>query len=471
MEYRTEHDLLGTRDIPDEVYWGIQTLRATENFRLSNRRVPLALIRSIAMVKKACCTTNKELGYIVPQTADAIIGACDEIIEGRWDNEFPLDAFQGGAGTSTNMNANEVIANRALELMGYAKGTYDKCHPIEHVNLHQSTNDVYPTALKIAAISGIRSLSDAAARLQGAFQEKETAFASIVTIGRTELQDAVPITLGAQFSSFAEALTRDRWRTYKCEERLRVINLGGTAVGTGMTAPRQYIFKVIEHIRRLSGFGLTRGENAMDQTANMDALVEVSGILDAHAATLVKIANDLRLLHFAGEIILPPVQPGSTIMPGKVNPVILESAISAGLTIQANHGLLSNCASRGSFQINEFLPLIAVTLLESIELLTNTDIMMQPFVENITANDITCARHANRSPTLITAFVPYIGYTRAEMLANEFTKSDHPDFRTFLEKRLGVHVVEQVLSSANVMALGHREGMFRIPDAPPNQEV
>ena len=284
-------------------------------------------------------------------------------------DQFPVDALQGGAGTSTNMNVNEVIANRAIEILGGARGEYSRVHPIEDVNLNQSTNDTYPTALKVSAITGLRRLSEAIAGLQGAFQEKERQFAAIVTIGRTELQEAVPITLGAEFSGFAEAVSRDRWRTFKCEERLRVVNIGGTAVGTGISAPRSYIFLVIERLRDVTGLGLARGENLLDQTANADCFVEVSGILKAHAASLVKICNDLRLLSLLGEMRVPGAQAGSSIMPGKVNPVLLEAGIQAGMKVMANDALIADACSRGSLQINEFLPLVSFALHESLDLL------------------------------------------------------------------------------------------------------
>ena len=278
MNQRKEKDGLGEMDVPADAYWGIHTERARRNFALTGRTAPEPLIRALVMVKKACALANRELGYLPAEKADAILAACDELIGGAPAGQFPVDALQGGAGTSTHMNVNEVIANRALEVLGFAKGDYARLHPIEDVNLHQSTNDVYPTALKIAAIFGLRQLSESVAGLQNAFQKKEKEFSGIVKIGRTEMQEAVPLTLGAEFSAFAEAFARDRWRTFKCEERLRTVNLGGTAVGTGLTAPRNYIFLVIERLREVTGLGLTRGENAVDQTANADCFVEVSGM-------------------------------------------------------------------------------------------------------------------------------------------------------------------------------------------------
>jgi len=454
---RTEHDLLGNREIQSSVYWGIHTLRAVENFRISSQRVNISLIHAIALVKRACCETNAELGYLDKSLSSAIESACAEIAEGRFDDQFPIDALQGGAGTSTNMNVNEVIANRALELLGKNRSDYSFCHPLEHVNLHQSTNDVYPTALKIAAINAVRKCASAAEALQGALQRKEKEFSSVLTIGRTELQEAVPVTLGAEFSSFAEAIARDRWRTFKCEERLRVVNIGGTAVGTGLTAPKRYIFLVIEKLRHLTGFGLTRGENLMDQTANADAFVEVSGILSAHASNIMKIARDLRMLHFTGELHLPAVQAGSSIMPGKINPVIMEAAISAGIKVHANHQVIAQCAGLGSLQINEFLPLIADALLESLEILTSVDTMLASHIDNITANSAICEKYAHSSVTLITAFLPHIGYEKAQALTKEYEQSKRDDFMHFLEEKLGDHLVRKVVSSANLMALGHKD--------------
>ncbi len=454
---RVEKDFLGARSLPIDVFWGIHTLRAVENFPSSGISVAPELIRAYAHVKKAACLANSELGFLPLEIAQAVLKACDEMSEGKLDNQFPLDALQGGAGTSTNMNVNEVLANRAIYHAGKPVGRYDLIDPIDHINLHQSTNDTYPTALKIAAIEGVRKLSDALARLQGAFQRKEKEFAGIVTIGRTELQEAVPITLGAIFSAFAEAISRDRWRTFKCEERLRVVNIGGTAVGTGLTAPRRYIFLVIEKLRQLTGMGLTRGENGVDQTANADSLVEVSGILDACAVNLKKISNDLRLLHLFEEISLLPVQAGSSIMPGKINPVIVESAIMAGMKISTNHTLISQAVSSGTLQICEFLPLCAHALLESIRILISTVEVLRPHIEKITANEDNCKRKADNSPMLVTAFIPVIGYRRSQELLTEYKNTPGTlSFRSFLEQKLGSDLVCKQLTPESIMALGHR---------------
>jgi aspartate ammonia-lyase len=388
--------------------------------------------------------------------ANAIIQAAAEVLAGKLREQFVVDPFQAGAGTSHNMNINEVIANRALETLGLEKGGYATVHPIEHVNMHQSTNDVYPTAVKIAAIGLFRRLAEAVSGLQAAFQRKETEFSGILTIGRTELQDAVPVTLGAQFGSFSEAFARDRWRAFKCEERLRVVTIGGTAVGTGIAAPRSYIFLVIEKLRELTGYGVARAENAMDQTANADAFVETSGMLAAYAANLVKIAGDLRLLHMLGEISLPAVQAGSSIMPGKVNPVICEAAISAGLKIKASAGIIADAASRGSLQLCEFMPLIAAELLGALECSCAAAGMLASHAGGILANPATCADHARKSTTIITALLPRIGYERAQALIGDFAKTGEKDFRSFLEEALGKALVDEALSPQNVMSLGYK---------------
>jgi aspartate ammonia-lyase len=457
MTDRIEHDLLGEREIPADAYWGIHTLRATENFNLSTHKTAPALIKAMAIVKKACCEANRDLGFLEMQQASAISTACDEIVSGRFAGQFPLDALQGGAGTSTNMNVNEVVANRALEIMGFAKGDSAKIHPLDHVNLHQSTNDVYPTALRIAAIYSMRKLSEAAASLQGVLQKKEQEFSSIVTMGRTEMQYAVPMTLGSQFASFAEAAGRDRWRTFKCEERLRTVTIGGTAIGTGLAAPKTYIHLVIEKLRAITGLGLTRAENMIDQTANADSFVEAAGMLAAHSANLQKICNDLRMLHLLKDITLPPVQAGSSIMPGKVNPVICEAVIIAAVKVRADVAVVTETASMGTFQINEFLPLLGHSLLEAIDVLAASDRMLAAHVDGITANESVCWRHVEESPTIITALLPVIGYEAAQKLVKEFPGSGVKRFKTFLENKLGKELVDRVLTHQNLMALGHSE--------------
>lgn len=456
-DQRIEKDLLGELNVPRDAYWGIHSQRAINNFRISGRFVNPSLIRALAQVKMACCLANAETSHLSQNKSRVIQQACLEISEGLLADQFPVDAMQGGAGTSTNMNLNEVIANRAIELLDGQKGDYGLIHPLEDVNLHQSTNDVYPTALKVAAIFLLRDLSKAVAGLQGSFQEKEKEFSAIVKLGRTELQEAVPITLGAEFSAFAEAFSRDRWRTFKCEERLRVVNLGGTAVGTGLAAPRSYIFLAIEKLREVTGLGLSRGENIPGETAHADVFVEVSAILKAHAVNLIKIANDLRLMNFLGEIRLPQLQAGSSIMPGKVNPVLAEAAIQVGIKVIANDAIVTDAAARGTLQINEFLPLLAHALLESLDMLINIDRLLTLHVRGIGANKEKCEEYFNASPMIITALLPVIGYEKATLFITEFSSGSEKNMRRLLEEKLGKEMIDKILSPYQLTALGYKD--------------
>ncbi|MDI6850507.1 MAG: aspartate ammonia-lyase [bacterium] len=422
---RVERDLLGERVLPDDVYYGIQTLRAMENFPISGLRWPLIFIKSFATVKKACALVNVELGFIDRARGSAIVRACDELIEGKLHDQIVVDPFQGGAGTSTNMNFNEVIANRALELVGKKKGEYDYIHPLEHVNRHQSTSDVFPTASKIAILFELRELEEEVARLQDSFQEKEKEFRNIVKLGRIELQDAVPITLGMEFGAYAEAIARDRWRIFKARERIKVVNLGGTAVGTGLGAPREYIFRVTEVLRDLTGLNIARAENLVDSTQNLDSLVEVSGLLKTYATNLLKISSDLRLLSSGpdggiGELKLPSVQPNSTIMPDKVNPVIPEAVGQVAIRVIANDDIVSYASGLGQLELNQFHPLITYTMLESLLLLKNaTKVFNERCVRGIIPDEIRCREYVERSKTLATVLVPILGYKKVEEIVEE----------------------------------------------------
>lgn len=460
---RTEHDLLGAMEIPAGDLRGIHTFRAMANFSLAGRPVSGRLVRAYALVKKACAEANRELGHLDGRRADAISAACDEIARGELADSFTTDALQGGAGTSTNMNLNEVVANRANALLGLSPGTYDGggVHPLDHANLHQSTNDTYPTALKVCLIGLLRETAASAAELQGALQRKEKEFAPVVTVGRTELQDAVPMTLGAIFSSFAECAGRDRWRTFKSEERLRVVNLGGTAVGTGLAAPRSYIFRVTDILRNITGLPLARSENLVDATANVDAVVEVAGILAAFASDLGKIARDIRFLAQKGEIALPALQAGSSIMPGKVNPVVCEAVTQASMRARANTALVTEAASEGSLQINEYLPLIADAMIETLELISGAAKMLATHVDGIRANAEECRRHLDANPTIVTAFLPLLGYERAQGLLAEYGARDAAlppqSIRDFLSEKIGTETVSKILSAESLSALGYRE--------------
>lgn len=429
-------------ELPADCPWGIHTQRAIDNFPNIGNPVNPRLLTAYFQVKKACALANKELGYL-GEKADAIIAASDEC---RMSGVgCPLPALQGGAGTSTNMLINELI--------GKAAGA----HPIEEVNLHQSTNDTTPTALKIATIQGVRELADSFAALQGVFQGLEKTHANLPILGKTEGVDAVPLTLGAQFASFAEAFARDRWRTFKCEERLRTVNLGGTAIGTGLTAPRSYIFLVIEKLREVTGLGLSRAENMVEATANADCFVEVSGILNAAAVNLIKVSDDLRRLAMLGEIKLPAVQAGSSIMPGKVNPVILESVIQVGIKVKANNTVVADCAARGSLQICEFMPLLADALLESIDLLIAASDMLSKHAADIDVDQGKCLERLYASPEIITAFVPMLGYDRCTELVKKCKSQNELTVREFLENELGKETVDKTLAPQNLMSLGYRK--------------
>lgn len=439
---RTEKDLLGEREVPAQVYYGIHTLRAVENFPLSGWKVHRSLIEAIVLIKKAAAEANAELGFLSEATARAIAQAATEVLQGKWQDQFVVDALQGGAGTSTNMNVNEVLANRANELLGGALGDYGYVHPLDHVNMAQSTNDVYPTALRIAAIWLLKPLSEACAGLQQRFQDKEAEFAGVIKVGRTQLQDAVPVTLGQEFSAYAQAVARDRWRLYKAEERLRQVNLGGTAIGTGINADKRFIFTVNEKVRQYAKIGLARAENMIDATQNADVFVEVSGLLKALAVTLGKIANDLRLLASGpcaglGEIHLPERQAGSSIMPGKVNPIIPEAVNQTSFQVMAADLAITLAAGAGQLELNAFLPLIAHHLLGSIELLTRcVNMFAEKCVSGIEANSDRCRELLEQSLVTVTALTPHIGYDAATKAAGMAAARKQTIRQVVLEQQL-----------------------------------
>jgi aspartate ammonia-lyase len=460
---RKERDLLGERDVPESALWGVHTLRAVENFPLSGRRVFPGLVHAFGLVKQACARTNREMGSLPAREGEAIEAAAAEMAEGKLDEHILVDALQGGAGTSLNMNVNEVLANRALQLLGRELGDYAVIDPLDHVNMHQSTNDTYPTALKLAAITSLRGLEKAVVELQEAFQIKERELADVVKVGRTELQDAVLTTLGREMGAYAEAFNRDRWRIYKCEERLRVVNLGGTAIGTGLGAPRTYIFRVVDVLRELCGLGIARAENLVEATQNADSFVEVSGILKACASSLWKVCSDLRLLSSGpnaglGEIRLPALQAGSSIMPGKVNPVVPEAVTQAAMQVIANDLAISLAVSSGSLELNPFLPLVADALLGSLELLTAAcRILARECVWGIVANLERCEAHVHGGTAALTALVERIGHAASNDLSRAVAAGEG-SLRE-LVVRLGLLSAEEyehLTSPGRVNQIGHR---------------
>jgi aspartate ammonia-lyase len=428
---RIEKDGLGEVELPDDALYGIQTGRARLNFDLGYNKTALSLIYAMVKIKKAAARSRQKTGARAAGgregVFEAVAAACDLVLEGEVDDAFITGALQGGAGTSAHMNVNEVIANLALRLLGEKPGRYDIVHPLDDVNRGQSTNDVYPTALRIAAIELLRRLSGECAKLQESLQKKENEFDGIKKLGRTELMDAVPVSLGAEFGAWAQAIARDRWRLYKIEERLRQVNIGGAAVGLHDADPaaRKFRYAVIEELRELTGMGLAAAEYPMDITQNNDVFVEVSGLLKALAVNLSKIAGDLRLMNSGprgglGEITLAPLQAGSTIMPGKVNPVIPEMVIQVSIRVMANDYAIAAAASRGEFELNAFTPLIADSLLESLSLLSGAlPLFREKCIDVLVPDRERCAALLEASCAFAMAWVPLLGYEKVERIIAE----------------------------------------------------
>ena len=422
---RTEVDFLGSMEVPADAYWGVQTARAIENFPITGQKISNMpnLIRALAHIKKAAASVNGELGAISSAHARAIVQACDEIMAGQLHDQFVVDVIQGGAGTSTNMNANEVIANRGLELMGFARGRYDMLHPNDHVNASQSTNDVYPTALRLAAWTGIGRLLLALAGLREAFDQKAKAFENILKIGRTQLQDAVPMTLGQEMLAYAVMLGEDEQRLSEARALMLEVNLGATAIGTGINAPAGYAKNVVDRLAQYSGVPVVASPNLVEATQDTGAFVQLSGVLKRIACKLSKIANDLRLLSSGpqaglGDIFLPARQAGSSIMPGKVNPVIPEVVNQVAYEVIGNDLMITMASESGQLQLNAFEPVMGWALTNSIEHLTNAcNTFQHHCVRGIEANTVLLARRVAESVTLVTALNPIIGYEKAARIA------------------------------------------------------
>jgi aspartate ammonia-lyase len=441
---RTEHDLLGDREVPYEYYYGIQTLRALENFNISGislTQFPL-LIEAHATVKMAATRANLRLGLLPQNLADAMMQACQEIINGKLHTQFVVDMIQGGAGTSTNMNANEVIANRTLELLGYEKGQYEHCHPNNHVNLSQSTNDVYPTALKLALIRSNDQVIRVLKELISAFRQKVPEFSAVIKMGRTQLQDAVPMTLGQEFEAYAVTLEEEVERLNQNVQLFLEVNLGGTAIGTGINAPAGYAQVAIDELQSISGIPVRLADNLVEATQDTGAFVMYSSALKRLAIKLSKICNDLRLLSSGpraglNEINLPKMQPGSSIMPGKVNPVIPEVVNQIAFKVIGNDLTVTLAAEAGQLELNVMEPIIAESLFESIEILKNGMITLNHrCIQGITANPIDCRRMVENSIGIITALNPRLGYDVCSKLAQEALKTGRGVYELVVEKKL-----------------------------------
>jgi len=422
---RYESDSIGTKEIPNNAYYGVQSLRAMENFSITGGKLHIEMINSLALLKKACAVTNKNAGVLDPHIADAIAKACDLLVEGRFHDQFIVDPIQGGAGTSINMNANEVIANIAIELLGGEKGDYSIVHPNDHVNYGQSTNDVIPTAGKMTALILLQDLKKSLTHLRDKFHEKAIEFDAVIKMGRTQLQDAVPIRLGQEFAAYASAVERSLNRLDQTETELYTVNIGGTAIGTGLNADSVYFHHIAETLSVLTGFPFRQASDLIDATQNIDCFAAISGTLKNCALSLSKIANDLRLMSSGpragfGEINLPAKQNGSSIMPGKVNPVIPEVVSQVAYKVAGNDVTIAMAVEAGQMELNAFEPVIFESLFQSITILGNAAFTFADnCVSGITANEERCRELLDSSVGMITALCPHIGYARAAKIAKE----------------------------------------------------
>ncbi len=423
LRYRDENDSIGTKKVPVDAYYGVQTLRAAENFKITGLKTHDEFINSLAQVKKASAITNSEINLLSKMIENAIAQACDEILDGKLHDQFITDPIQGGAGTSANMNANEVIANRAIEILGGEKGNYNIVHPNDHVNMGQSTNDVIPTAGKITILRLIPKALEQLERLHNALKEKAKEFDDVIKMGRTQMQDAVPIRLGQEFNAYSSVIKRDITRIKKVQDELKYVNMGGTAIGTGINADKEYLEKIIPNLNAVTGMDLKHPEDLIDATQNLDCFVSVSGAIKTCAVNLSKMANDLRLMSSGpktgfGEINLPSKQNGSSIMPGKVNPVIPEVVSQIAFNIIGNDITITMAAEAGQLELNAFEPVIFYNLFQSIETLTNgVNTFIENCIEGITANKDRCRELVENSVGIVTAICPHIGYKKAAQIA------------------------------------------------------
>jgi len=432
METRIESDSIGKMEVALDAYYGIQTLRAHNNFHITNRAIHPELIVSLAQIKKSAATTNRDACVLDPKIATAIIKACDEIISGKFHDQFIVDPIQGGAGTSTNMNANEVIANISIELLGGTKGNYSIVSPNDHVNMAQSTNDVFPTAGKITILKILPKAIIELRRLYNALESKSLEFDDVIKMGRTQLQDAVPIRLGQSFHAYASMIKRDINRLINAQKEMLTLNIGATAIGTSINASPEYLDNIISSLRDVTGFNVVQAEDLIDATQNLDGFVCVSGALKTCAVNLSKMANDLRLLSSGpktgiGEINLPSKQYGSSIMPGKVNPIIPEVVSQVAFNIIGNDFTITMAAEAGQLELNAFEPVLFYNLFESIETLTNvTTTFVDNCIVGITANKERCADLLNASVGIATALCPHIGYKKSADIAKIALKTGLP---------------------------------------------
>ncbi|QKF80898.1 aspartate ammonia-lyase [Halarcobacter ebronensis] len=444
MTVRMEHDLIGDREIPNEVYYGVQTLRAKENFNITGVTLSQfpTFITSIAKVKKACALANNELGLLEENKKNAICEACDEIIAGALHDQFIVDMIQGGAGTSINMNANEVIANRSLEILGHNKGEYAFLHPNNDVNKSQSTNDAYPTAFRVALYEKLYELASSMTILKNSFSKKSDEFKDIIKMGRTQLQDAVPMTLGQEFHSFATMIEEDIQRLFECQQLVREMNLGATAIGTGINSHPEYARLVEQKLQDVTGRPFKTAKDLVEATQDTGAYVQISGVLKRIATKISKICNDLRLLSSGpraglNEINLPAMQPGSSIMPGKVNPVIPEVVNQVAFQVIGTDVTITIASEGGQLQLNVFEPVIAYNLFNSINMMKNAfETLAEKCICGITANEEHCKNLVVNSIGLVTALNPHIGYENSTSVAKEALDSGQSVYDIVLKRGL-----------------------------------
>ncbi len=460
-KYRTEHDFLGEREIPANAYYGIQTLRAIENFNITGlpiSREPL-MIKSFGFVKKAAAMANRDCGVISNEVADAIIFGADKLIEGGYQDQFITDMIQGGAGTSCNMNANEVIANIGLEHMGKMKGDYDFLHPNNHVNFSQSTNDAYPTAFRIALFKKIEVFIQSMQLVQNAFAKKGDEFKDVLKMGRTQLQDAVPMTLGVEFRSYATTIGEDIQRMREVQRLVTEINMGATAIGTGINAPEGYAEKVTRYLAAITGLSLTLSPDLIEATVDTGAYLQISGTLKRCAVKLSKICNDLRLLSSGpragfNEINLPQMQPGSSIMPGKVNPVIPEVVNQVCFYVVGADTTITMACEAGQLQLNVMEPVIAFSLFTSLEYMTNAcETLAQKCISGITANNEVCYAHVMNSVGIVTSLNPILGYEKCSDIAKEALQTGKTIFQIVVEeqKLISIDKWNEIYSMENMI--------------------
>lgn len=430
--FRTEVDSIGEMQVEKDAYYGVHSKRAHENFPITGVKTDREIIRSVAEIKKACVITNFQVGMIDEKIKDAVVKACDKVAKGDYDEDFIVDPIQGGAGTSHNMNANEVIANVAIEELGGQLGDYSIVHPNDHINFGQSTNDVYPTSGKLAIIRYIELLKGELEKLVGALDDKAVEFDKVIKMGRTQMQDAIPIRLGQEFSAYSQVLKRDLRRLDEARKAMSVVNLGATAIGTGLNADADYVKEVVPNLSQVTGLDLTQAENLVDGTQNLDGFVYVSGILKTLAVSLSKISNDLRIMSSGprtgfGEISLPAKQAGSSIMPGKVNPVIPEVVSQVAFSVIGNDMTVAMAAEGGQLELNAFEPVIFYKLFESFKTLKGAIYTLRVnCVEGIVANKEHMIELVEKSVGVITAIVPHVGYEKAAKIAKEAIATGKP---------------------------------------------